>query len=106
VKSKADAAASDAAAAKSATDASKGATLLTATYGAGSRTSDIKVRVSNALKTGQGFGCNNGTLGDPARGDGKTCVVQYQFGNGIKKTVKVPENGYFDPNIIPFTIDG
>ena len=77
--------------------------IISATYGVPGRTVDISASVRNALKTGVGFGCNN-NFGDPARGSGKQCVIEYSIGSGAKKVVKINENGYFDPNVIPFSL--
>jgi len=111
VKSIATGAASAAAAAKTAADyAQMDATpippkIWDATYGAGNRTTDIKPAVDAALRSGQGFWCNNGTFGDPAQGSGKQCKILYQLGRGLRKQIIVGEGGYFDPNLIPFSLN-
>jgi hypothetical protein len=77
--------------------------IWAATYGAGNRTYDIKPAVVAALRSGQGFWCNNGTFGDPAQGSGKQCKISYRLGRGLGKEIIVGEGGYFDPNLIPFS---
>jgi len=77
--------------------------IISATYGVPGRTVDISANVRNALRSGNGFWCNNG-FGDPAQGSQKQCVIRYSIGSGAAKTIVIGENGYFDPNIVPFTL--
>jgi hypothetical protein len=77
--------------------------VISATYGVPGRTIDISGYVRNSLKTGVGFGCNNG-FGDPARGAQKQCVIKYSIGSGAAKTLVIGENGNFDPNVVPFSL--
>lgn len=101
-------AASAAAAAKTAADGAAMDTvpippnIYSATYGAGARTVDIKPTVVAALRTNQGFRCDN-RFGDPAYGSVKQCEIIYRLGRGISKTLVIGEGGYFDPSIIPFS---
>jgi len=64
---------------------------------------DIRDMVEASLRSGDKIACSNSGLGDPAVGWQKECNISYELSPGIAKTIRVPENNWFDPALIPFS---